>query len=132
MDKKISDIVEQLSPIEIKIIPHLNLSIDEIEQKSGLDKTSALRALRFLENKGIVKISTKSKTIIDLGINGIYYKKTNLPERKLLTLLESNRPLPLKEAIKLSKLSDNEFKVSLGVLKKKALIRAKKRAAKKS
>ena len=122
MDKKISDIIEQLSPIELKIVPHLNLSISEIEEKSGLDKTSVLRALKFLENKGLVKITTKTKSIIDLGTNGIYYKKTHLPERKLLIFLESTKPLPLEEAKKASKLSDNEFKVSLGVLKKKAQI----------
>ena len=57
-----------------------------------------------------------------MGTNGIYYKKHHLPERKLLILLDSNNHLPLDEAKKLSKLSDNEFKVSLGVLKSKALI----------
>jgi len=122
MDKNISDITEQLSPIERKIIPFLNLTIKEIIEKSKLDKTTVLRALKFLENKGLIKLETKTKRIIDLGTNGIYYKKTHLPERKLLTLLESNKYTPLEEAKKLSKLSDNEFKVSLGVLKKKALI----------
>ena len=122
-NKEISKIIEKLSPIERKIIPYLNQSIKQITEKSGLDTTSVLRALRFLENKGILELTSKSKTIIDLGTNGIYYKKTNLPERKLLLLLEKNNHLLLEEAKKLSKLSDNEFKVSLGVLKKKALIR---------
>ena len=116
------DIIDALSPLEIKIIPYLNLSIDEIIEKSGLDRTSFLRALRFLENHGLVKIQSKKKLIVDLGINGIYYKKTELPERRLLGLFETNKHLSLQEAKKLSKLSDNEFKVSIGVLKRKALI----------
>jgi len=87
-----------------------------------LDQVSVLRALKFLESKALLKLTTESKTIIELGTNGVYYKKNQLPERKLLTLLEENNHLELEEAKKLSKLSENEFKVSLGVLKNKALI----------
>lgn len=116
------DIISSLSPLERKIIPHLNLPIEEIISQSKLDKTSVLRALKFLENKGLLKIKREKKTIVDLGVNGVQYKKTYLPERKLLTLLETNNHISIEEARKSSKLSDNEFKVSLGVLKSKALI----------
>jgi len=121
-EPNIQEIIETLSPLEIKIIPHLKKSIDKIEQESGLDSVSVLRALRFLEKKGLLKITTIQKTIVDLGANGVYYKKNQLPERKLLALLEQNNYIPLEEARKLSDLSDNEFKVSIGVLKDKALI----------
>jgi len=117
-----SELIEKLSPLEIKIIPYLNLPIEQIEEKSGLDSVSVLRALRFLEAKGILKIKTEATQIVDLGTNGIYYKKNHLPERRLLILLETSNHLSLEEAQKLSKLSDNEFKVSLGVLKNKALV----------
>lgn len=121
-EKELSKIIEKLSPIERKVIPFLHFKIEKIVEKSGLDETTVLRALKFLENKGVLKLASKSKIIIDLGTNGIYYKKHNLPERNLLLLIESNNYVPLEEAQKLSKLSDNEFKVSLGVLKSKALI----------
>ncbi|MEI6731808.1 MAG: phenylalanine--tRNA ligase subunit alpha [archaeon] len=114
--------IEALSPLEIKIIPYLNESIESIAEKSGLDTTSVLRALRFLENKGLVKLESKSKRMIDLGVNGIHYKKNHLPERKLLLLLDDNNHLMLDEAKKLSKLSDNEFGVALSVLRQKAMI----------
>ncbi|HIG52372.1 TPA: phenylalanine--tRNA ligase subunit alpha [Candidatus Pacearchaeota archaeon] len=116
-------IINSLSPIERKIIPYLNLSLKEIKEKSKLDKTTILRALQFLEKKKILKIIQKRKRIIELGTNGIYYKKLNLPERRLLILLEKKNHLPLMDAKKESKLTDNEFKVSLGILKKKALIK---------
>jgi len=122
MEKEIENIIDKLSPLERQIIPHLNSKVPEIIEKSGLDSTSVLRALQFLSNKGVIVFTKQEKTIIDLGTNGIYYKKHHLPERKLLILLDSNNHLPLDEAKKLSKLSDNEFKVSLGVLKSKALI----------
>ncbi len=118
----LTPIIEQLSPLELKVIPFLKESIDKIEKKSGLDSVSVLRALKFLEAKGILKLKTSKKMIVELGTNGIYYKKTCLPERKLLMALEKNNRITLDEARKLSKLSDNEFKVSLGVLKNKALI----------
>jgi len=119
------NILNKLSPLEIKVIPHLNLSLKEIKELTNLDQTSLLRALKFLENKNLLKLKTTKKKIIDLGTNGIYYKKNHLPERQLLILLEENNHLPLEEAKKLSKLSDNEFKVSLGVLKSKALAEIK-------
>lgn len=122
MEINIEEIVEKLSPIERKVVPFLNQNIGKIMEKSSLDETSVLRALKFLENKDILKLKTVQKTVIELGTNGIYYKKHNLPERNLLILLESNNNLPFEEAKKLSKLSENEFKVSLGVLKDKALV----------
>lgn len=116
------NITESLSPLEIKILPFLHLTIDEIKEKSGLDQTSILRALRFLENKGIIKLKIEKKELVELGINGIYYKKNHLPERRLLLLLENNNHISLEEAKKLSKLTENEFSVALGTLKNKALI----------
>ncbi len=118
----ITPLIETLSPLEIKIIPYLNEQIEKIEDKTGMDNVSVLRALKFLENKGILKLKTSARTIIELSTNGVYYKKNNLPERKLLILLETQNHISLEEAKKASKLSDNEFKASLGVLKDKALI----------
>ncbi len=118
----VQQLLETLSPIEKKILPFLQFPVDQIVQKCGLDMTSVLRALRFLENKGALKLTATNKKIVNLGVNGLYYKKNHLPERSLLLLLEQQTPLTLDEAKKLSKLSDNEFKVSLGVLKSKALI----------
>ncbi len=118
----LNNIIEKLSAIEVKIVPYLNLSVKEIIEKSQLDETSVLRALQFLSNKGILELKRKEETLVDLDTNGIYYKKNHLPERKLIILLEEKNHLPLEEAKKLSKLSDNEFKVSLGILKNKALI----------
>lgn len=125
MEKELEKIIEKFSPLERKIIPLLNLEITEIIEKSKLDKTSLIRTLKFLENKNILKIKRTIKKIIDLGTNGIYYKKTHLPERRLLIAIEESKNPTLEEAKKLSKLSDNEFKVSLGILKNKSFIELK-------
>lgn len=120
--KEMENLIEKLSPLEIKVIPYLKEPVEAIEKKSGLDNVSVLRALRFLESKGLLKLKTSVKVIVELGTNGVYYKKNNLPERKLLMTLEQNNHISLEEAKKLSKLSENEFKVSLGVLKNKVMI----------
>jgi len=120
MDLK--SIIESLSPLERKIIPFLKESnIEKIIENSGLDRVSVLRALDFLNSKEAIILKINKKKIIDLGINGIFYKKKGLPERQLLYFLEKG-PVKIQLAQKESKLTPNEFKAALGSLKKKALI----------
>jgi len=120
MDNK--KLVESLSPHEIKILPYLEEPIISICKKANLNKVSVVRALEYLSNKGIIKLSQEIKKIIDVGVNGALYRKKGLPERRLLHLLNEKRILSLKDAIKSSKLSEDEFKASLGALKKKAML----------
>ncbi len=123
MNKK--ELVESLSPNERKIIPYLNeKKIEKIIEKSGLDRVSVLRALEFLNSKKIIRLDVSKRKIVDLGTNGIFYKKKGLPERQLLYLIEKNTQ-NIESAQKSSKLSQNEFRAAFGVLKKKALIEVK-------
>ena len=116
-------ITSSLSPIERKILPFLECkSTDEIAEKAKTDKTTVLRALEFLSNKGIVKLSYKQQKNVALGSNGILYLKGGLPERKLLNIFEDTASFSLEEARRGSGLSENEFKAALGALKKKALV----------
>lgn len=119
-------ILEFLSPNERKILPHLEeKNVTEICKKSNLDKVSVIRSLKYLKNKGLIKISTKEKKIVDVGVNGALYRKRGLPERRLLNLLEEKRIIKIEDAEKQSNLSEEEFKASLGALKKKAFIELK-------
>ena len=68
-------LVESLSPNERKILPYIEEGISEICKKSNLDKVSVLRSLEYLQNKGLLKITYNKKKILDLGVNGILYKK---------------------------------------------------------
>ena len=118
-------IIDSLSSIERAIIPYLRKNLEEIIEKSKLDRTSVLRALSFLENKKILILKNEQTSKIELGINGIYYKKNHLPERRLLEIVEKNNRKTIQEIRTESKMSDNEFKAALGVLKNKALIELK-------
>ncbi len=119
-------LIESLSPNERKILPYLKeKGIDEIAINSKLDKTSVLRALDYLENKNVITLSHHKKRAVEIGVNGALYKKKGLPERRLLNILGEKRILKLEEAQKQSSLSNEEFKASIGALKKKALIEIK-------
>jgi len=123
MDKeKTNDITESLSPNERAIFPYINENIEKIVEKTKLPYEAVLRALEFLSNKKIIELEINTRKIIELGVNGILYKQKGLPERILLNNLSQKNSLTLEEAQKLSELSENEFKASLGALKKRAII----------
>jgi phenylalanyl-tRNA synthetase alpha chain len=119
-------IVESLSINEIKILPHIKEeNVNLISEKSNLDKVSVLRALEYLQNKKIVLLSSQKTKVIDLGINGILYRGKGLPERRIMNLLKDKRVLNFKDVPKLASLSDEEFKASIGILKRKSIINLK-------
>jgi len=122
VQEKNSNITESLSPNERAIFPYLNEEIGKITEKTKLPYEAVLRALEFLSNKSIIELEIKAKKIIELGVNGVLYKQKGLPERILLNLIGEKNHLTLQEAQKLSNLSENEFKASLGALKKRAII----------
>lgn len=111
-----------LSVIERTVLPHAEGTCEEIAKKAEVDETTAMRALDFLSRKKLVELKTEEKKIIDLGLNGIYYQKKGLPERVLLNELSKKKSLLLSEIGNSTGLNDNEARISLGVLKKKALI----------
>jgi phenylalanyl-tRNA synthetase alpha chain len=123
MDTK--KLIESLSPNEKKVIPNLGDKLNEICKKSNLDKTSVVRSLEYLQNKGIVKLSYVKSKIVELDVNGALYLKKGLPERRLLHLLNETHIISLQDAQKESGLSEDEFKASIGALKRKALIELK-------
>jgi len=118
-----NELLESLSLNERKILPLLKeKTVKSIAKKTELEEVAVLRALEFLSNKNLVKISSSSKKLVELGVNGILYKQKGLPERRLINLIAEKNTIPLNEAQKESELTDNEFQAALGALKKKALI----------
>lgn len=122
METEVKELLNSLNPIEKKILPYLELKdIEEIHNKSSLKKENVFKSLQLLSEKKIIDLKQETKKSISLDINGVDYKKKGLPERRLLDLI-LEKPLPLQEAKKESNLSDNEFTIALGVLKRKNLI----------
>jgi len=90
-------IIESLSPIERKVLPVLEdgMELKEISEKSGCDKTTCFRALDFLKKKKLIETKEKVRKIIITGINGIYYLKKGLPERRLLNELVKEKAIAI-------------------------------------
>jgi len=116
-------IIESLSPIERKVLPVLEdgMELKEISEKSGCDKTTCFRALDFLKKKKLIETKEKVRKIIITGINGIYYLKKGLPERRLLNELVKEKAIAISR-IKEIGLNEQEAKIAVGVLKRKALV----------
>jgi len=126
MSKNIKKVLESLSPNERKVLKNIEeKNLVDICKKSNLDKVSVIRSLEYLKNKEIINLSNEKKKVVSVGVNGALYLKKGLPERRLLNLLNEKRIVDFQNARKEPGLSEEEFRASLGVLKKKGLIELK-------
>ena len=75
-------ILETLSPMERNVLPFLKdgAELKEIVKLAKRKDVEVMRALQWLENKGILNIKSLSKDIINLGENGKIYEKKGLPD----------------------------------------------------
>jgi phenylalanyl-tRNA synthetase alpha chain len=117
----IKKLVEGLHPLERKVVPFLDKvkTLSELTAKSRLQEVEAMRALQWLENKKALKIVSTEDEFAELDSNGRLYAKIGLPERRLLLEVKS-KPVPVDVLIK--KLGNEEFGISVGILKQKAAI----------
>ncbi len=122
MDK----LIQTLHIYERKVLNVLDKANDlsSIAKESGLQEIEAMRGLQWLENKGIVKISSELKEIVVLDDNGRKYLEKGLPERRFLQHLKKDTPI--SEIVKNAGLEKEEVNICLGVLKGKAAISIKK------
>jgi len=126
MDKLIEELVAKLHPLERKILPFLKDGLDEKElsRLSGLKEVEVVRAMQWLENKGVLKIEPKEEDTVQLGKNGEIYLKEGLPEMKYLEIIK-DKPLTVKEIIAKKIISPQEVGASTGLLKSKVAIEMK-------
>ena len=116
------EILESLHPLERKVLPILTPDIDlkTIANVTKLKEVEVMRALQWLENKGIIKIKHEVNEYINLDVNGKKYLEEGLPEKRFLNSLDSE--MSINQVLEKSKLSKEELNVCLGALRKKAAI----------
>ena len=124
----INTVIQKLHPLERKIIPYLagSKTSSELVSKSGLSEVEVMRALQWLSNKEILKINKKVSDKIRLGNSGLEYAEKGLPEERFLNSL-SDVEKSSKDIMQNASLSNEEFSVSLGLLKKKGAINLNKK-----
>ncbi len=116
-ERQLLEIAASLHRLERAVLPHLgkHSSVADIIAASRMQEVEVLRALNWLQNKGLAKITESIEEIIVLGKNGQQYAKSLLPEARFLNALKS-KPLPLSEIKKSTGMSDDEIGASIGVL----------------
>jgi len=119
MDK----IAAALHPLERKVLPHISRvkSLKDLTRASGLQEVEVMRALQWLQNKSLIKLTSETKEHIELDENGKSYLKKGLPEKRFLAALE-DKVLSLEEIRKSANLEAEELNVALGLLRGKAAI----------
>ena len=80
-----------------------------------------MRALQWLQNKGVVLLNVAESERVVLDVNGVQYKKEGLPERRFLAAL-TKVPVPLPKVITKSGISKDEANICIGILRQKAAI----------
>jgi phenylalanyl-tRNA synthetase alpha chain len=117
------DLISKLHPLERKLIPFLedNDTLEILTKKSKMKDIEVMRALQWLENKNILSIISKTKTLIEIGENGLIYNEIGFPEIAFLNAIEKKNH-DLNEISKKSKLSTQEIGFCTGLLKSKSAI----------
>ena len=114
---EIGAILKKLHPLERKVLPVLDkaASGSEVEASAGLSNVEVVRALQWLQNKGIVKLKEDVKEIVVLGANGRKYAKEGLPERMVLKASEKHKDIG--KILEQSGIPKDELNICLGTLK---------------
>ena len=121
------DLVKILHPLERKIVPLLKSTslFSELANKSSLKDVEVMRALQWLQNKGVLKLKEDVREVVVLGENGREALKTGLPEKAFLEAIR-DAPKSINKIMKTTQLSPQEINACLGLLKKKAAININK------
>ncbi|MBI2143313.1 phenylalanine--tRNA ligase subunit alpha [Candidatus Woesearchaeota archaeon] len=117
MPQNTSEIAASLHRLERAVLPHLEKhnSFAEIIAAAKMQEVEVLRALHWLQTKGLAKVTESVEEIVVLGENGKAYAKSQLPETRFINALQS-KPLTLSEIKKAASLNGDEVGASIGVL----------------
>jgi phenylalanyl-tRNA synthetase alpha chain len=115
-----------LHPIEKTIIKLLkttpNLTEEQIAEKTNLSIDQTRRGIEWLRLKNLATVSESEKSFVKLGANGLRAQQEGLPERKLVTLVES-QPMSFAD---LQKKLQGEINVAIANAKKNDWINIEK------
>jgi phenylalanyl-tRNA synthetase alpha chain len=115
-------LAEKLHPLERKVLPYLKSvkTFKELVAKSGLKDVEVMRALQWLQNKGVISIKENVKEVVMLDKNGKLYAEKGLPEKRFLKSIDGTTNIAIIQ--KKAKLDGNEINICIGLLKRKAAV----------
>lgn len=119
----IHEIARSLHPLERKAARHLKSvkKHSDLLKSAEMLETEGMRALLWLESKGVLHLKEEAREILSLGENGKKAHLQGLPETAFLKALTSGKKNK-DDLKKTSKLSDEEINACIGVLRSKGAI----------
>lgn len=113
----IKNILKNLHQLERKVLPLLKEGITQSDliKNSSMKDAEVMRAISWLEGKRLVKIKEIKEEFVELTKKGLEVVEKGLPEKRFLAIIMDGKKT--KDEI-LKKLSNEEFGVSIGKLKK--------------
>ena len=124
----------ELRAQEVKLLSMLTedteVSVEELTRKYKIADSAVMRTALTLQEKGLVKIYAKPKTVLKLNEEGKIHADNGLPERRLLNaLIELQGKATLNQAIEKSGLEEQFARIALNwtLRKKWAAYNSKKR-----
>jgi phenylalanyl-tRNA synthetase alpha chain len=128
MSNEAKKLIAKLHPLERKVLPYTAQisSFHELVSVTGLQEVEVMRALQWLQNKGLLVLKETIQEIVELDKNGRLYLEKGLPEKRFLKALEGAAAIPVSAVQQNSGLDQNEMTICMGLLKRRNAITLKK------
>ncbi|MBI4146490.1 phenylalanine--tRNA ligase subunit alpha [Candidatus Woesearchaeota archaeon] len=116
-------LAQSLHLYERRVLPEIEQHpfVSALSQASGLKEVEVTRALQWLENKKLIRVSVEPRDVVFLDKNGSKYAREGLPERKFLQAVQV-KEMPVGRLAEKTGLSSEEVNVCIGLLRQKAAI----------
>ncbi|HID72464.1 TPA: phenylalanine--tRNA ligase subunit alpha, partial [Candidatus Micrarchaeota archaeon] len=97
---------------------------EKLVERSKLDQVAVMRAVLWLQSKGLTKLHERTKRVVKLTGIGEKYSRIGLPERRALKLLAEKGKASLDDLKDV--LSEDEIKPVIGALRKEGWANVRK------
>ena len=105
---------EKLTLIKLKDLK--KVKFEDLVKETGLDQVAVMRAVLWLQSKGLAKLHERQKRIVRITELGRKYAEIGLPERRALKLLVEKGRVSLDDLREV--LSDDELRPIIGILRR--------------
>lgn len=120
----LQNIINELHIYEKKVLKGLEAADyestpEEIADLQDMDIKSVMSAAGSLESKGIIEVQKDVDEVISLSKTGKEYAEDQLPERRVLNVLNSKESILMKDMATKAGLDASEVNIAIGWLRKK-------------
>ncbi|KPU63020.1 phenylalanyl-tRNA synthetase [Thermococcus sp. EP1] len=108
----------------IKLKDFKKVKFEDLVKETNLDQVAVMRAILWLQSKGLARLHERQKKIVRITELGRKYGQIGLPERRALKLLVERGKITLDDLKDV--LSEDELRPIIGILRKEGWANIKK------